>query len=331
MNYLNLIRYKNLIFIAFLMCLMHYCVVNPWLSVFGISHQLSGLMFGLLVLGTVFISAGGYVINDYFDTKIDALNRPEKVIVGNTVSKETASLLHQIFSVVGVLAGLAVAFLVKSLTLGLIFIMVPGLLWFYSASYKRQFLIGNIVVAFSAALIPITVLLPEMSLLTQYYHLQDLVHTPIIPTLYIWICGFALFAFLTTFIREIIKDMEDEYGDREQECRTMAVVLGLKKTKIVVTGLIVITLLALSAVVFRFIHFPVDTISSKYFIFGLLLPFLYLLYLLFRAKTPSDYGQASTFVKFIMILGSLYSVVLYLLLSINFNIAIFGVFQLITK
>jgi len=331
MKYLNLIRYKNLIFITFLMCLMHYCVINPWLSAFGVSHQLSGLMFALLVLGTVFISAGGYVINDYFDTKIDALNRPEKVIVGNTVSKETASLLHQIFSVVGVLAGLAVAFLVKSLTLGLIFIMVPGLLWFYSASYKRQFLIGNIVVAFCAALIPIIVLLPEMSLLMEYYYVADLAHTPIIPTLYMWICGFSLFAFLTTFIREIIKDMEDEYGDREQECRTIAVVLGLKKTKIVVIGLIVMTVLVLSAVVFRFIHFPVDTISSNYFIFGLLLPFLYLLYLLFRAKTPSDYGQASTFIKFIMILGSLYSVVLYLLLSINFNIAIFGVFQLITK
>lgn len=331
MKYLNLIRYKNLIFIAFLMCLMHYCVVNPWLAVFGVSHQLSGLMFGLLVFGTVCISAGGYIINDYFDTKIDALNRPEKVIVGNTVSRETASLLHQIFSVVGVLAGLAVAFLVKSLTLAFIFIMVPGLLWFYSASYKRQFLIGNLVVSFSAALIPIIVLMPELSLLMQYYYIDDLVRTPIIPTLYMWICGFSVFAFLTTFIREIIKDMEDEYGDREQECRTMPVVLGLKKTRIIVIGLIILTLAALSIVAFRFIHFPVDTISTKYFIFGLLLPFLYLVYLLFKAKTPSDYGQASTFVKFIMILGSLYSVILYLLLSINFKLAIFGVFQLTAK
>ena len=331
MNYLNLIRYKNLIFIVFLMCLMHYCVVNPWLAVFGVSHQLSGMMFGLLVFGTMCISAGGYIINDYFDTKIDALNRPEKVIVGNTISRKTASLMHQIFSAVGVLAGLTVAFLVKSLTLGLIFIMVPGLLWFYSASYKRQFLIGNLVVAFSAALIPIIVLMPEMSLLMQHYYVEDLIRTPIIPTLYIWICGFSAFAFLTTFIREIIKDMEDEYGDREQECRTMAVVLGLKKTKIVVIGLIVLTLLLLSFFGFRFINFSVDTISTKYFIFGLLLPFLYLVYLLFKAKTPSDYGQASTFVKFIMILGSLYSAILYLLLSINFKLAIFGVFQLTAK
>ncbi len=327
MNYLNLIRYKNLIFIIVLMCLMRYCIINPWLTVFGVEPQLSGFMFLLLVLGTLFVAAGGYVINDYFDTKIDALNRPDKVIVGNAIPRERASLLHQILTGAGVVFGVVVAFFSRSFTLGLIFVLVPGLLWFYSASYKRQFLIGNIIVAFCAALVPFSVLLPEASLLTNFYSQALIAQTPIIPTLYKWVCGFALFSFLTTLIREIIKDMEDEYGDRELECRTMPVVLGLKKTKFILLGLIVLTMFILFAVVLKYIHFPVDKISIRYLIFGVLLPFVVLIYLLFKAKTPSDYGQASTFMKFIMILGSLYSVMIYFLLAINYKITIFGLFQ----
>ncbi len=255
-----------------------------------------------------------------------------------------ASRLHQIFTGLGVVLGLIAAFFSKSLTLGLIFILVPGLLWFYSASYKRQFLIGNLIIAFCAALVPLVVLLPDSSLFSQRWSEADLSllignhedfllwNAVVIRTLYKWTCSFALFAFLVTFIREVVKDMEDEYGDRELECRTMPVVLGFVKTKIFLYILTLATMGLLSYGLLSCVNFPgardaQDMLSARYLIFGILLPFLYFIYLIFKAKVPTDYHQASGFVKFIMILGMLYSVILYFLLAINYNIKVFGIFQ----
>jgi 4-hydroxybenzoate polyprenyltransferase len=303
---------------------MRYAVIIPWLEYYGLTSAVSTPLFVMLVVAVILIAAGGYIINDFFDTKIDALNNPDKVIVGNTVSREIASKLHQILSVAGALIGLFVAFLSKSFSLGFIFLVVPGLLWFYSASYKRQFLIGNIIIAFCSALVPICVLLPEETLQISKYSLNLLAQTPVIPTLYKWILGFSAFAFLTTLIREIIKDMQDEYGDRELECRTMPVVWGFGKTKIFLCVLIAATLFLISFAVLKYINFPNDTVTLRYLIFGVFLPYAILLYLLIRAKTPSAYGQAATFMKFIMIIGMLYSIVLYIILALNYNIAFFG-------
>lgn len=327
MNYLNLIRYKNLIFIFCLQYLMRYFVVKPWLQYFGMDLFLSNYLFLLLASGTTLIAAGGYVINDYFDTKIDALNRPDKVIVGNSVSRKRASQMHQVLTGLGILFGLIVAFSINSFTVGLVFILVPGLLWFYSASYKRQFLIGNIIVAFCAALVVLLVVVSENAcLLNEYGDL--LAQTPVSAKLYSWICSFALFAFLTTLIREIVKDMEDEYGDRELECRTMPVVWGLKKTKIFLYAVTAITLAILALFAFKFIQFPNDTLTIRYFIFGCVLPFLYFIYLIIKAKLPNDYHSASTFLKYIMIIGVLYSVVLYFILARTYGIIIFNLFKI---
>lgn len=327
MNYLNLIRYKNLIFIIALQLLMRYSVIFPLLQTYGIPSELSKSLFFLLVLGTVLIAAGGYAINDYFDTKIDALNRPEKVIVGNSISRKTASLLHQATTFLGVLCGLTVAFFTKSFTIGLIFILVPGLLWFYSGSYKRQFLIGNLIVAFSSALLVLLVVIAENTALVNKY--QDLLFEVKIPqVLYGWITGFALFAFLTTLIREIIKDMEDIYGDRELECRTIPIVWGIKKTKFLLVFLIIITLSIMAYFVFYKIKFENDSLTMRYFIFGAVLPFLYLTYLIIKAKLPNDYSAAGGFVKFIMVIGSLYSLILYFILAQNYGITMFNIFQI---
>ena len=128
MNYLNLIRYKNLIFLTFLMCLMHYTVASPLLKVFKIESVGPDGAFWLMTIGVVLIAAAGYAINDYFDTKIDALNKPDKVIVGVTISRDATSRLYQILMGAGIACGIATAIWAKSLSIGLIFIIAPGLL-----------------------------------------------------------------------------------------------------------------------------------------------------------------------------------------------------------
>jgi len=322
--YLRLIRFQNLIFIAFIQVIMRQVVLVPILQTFGFDVNIENDMLSLLIAATALIAAGGYVLNDYFDLKIDAINRPDKQIVGNFISRSTAMILHQVLTGLGVFFGLLLAYFAHSYTLAFIFIVVPGLLWFYSASYKRQFVIGNLVIAFIAALSILVVGISQLALLHKEYG-SLIYETPIPGQFYSWIGGFAFFAFLCTWIREIIKDMEDEKGDREMECHTMPIKWGIKKTKLFLYVLILITVSGLLLINGLFIHFD-GTLTIRYILFGLALPFAALFYLIFRAKTPADYHQASSLSKVIMVIGILYSFAFYFLQAKTYGFTLFNLF-----
>ena len=322
--YLRLIRFQNLIFIAFIQIVMQEVVLVPILQTFGFAETLNVSMLGLLVTASVLIAAGGYVLNDYFDVKIDTINRPEKLIVGNVIPRKNAMVLHQVLTGLGVVCGLLLAFFARSFTLSFIFIVIPGLLWFYSASYKRQFIIGNLVIAFNAAITVLVVGICQLAFLqTEYGKL--VFETPIPMHFYSWIGGFAVFSFFCTWIREIIKDMEDELGDREMECRTMPIKWGINKTKGFLFGLIILTNVALYLVDALFIQFD-NTLTIRYIIFVLTLPFIALGYLIYIAKKPVDYHQASSLIKIIMFLGVLYSFIFYYLEAKTYGISLFNMF-----
>lgn len=309
-SYLKLIRIPNLLFIVFIQFAMHQAVINPILQQYGFERMPVSLNLLLLIAATVFTAAGGYVLNDYFDVKIDAINKPEKQIISKTVNKESAMRFYQVLTFVGLVCGLLLSFRAKNFTLAFIFIFVPGLLWFYSSNYKRQFLVGNIVVAFISALSVLIVALAAVALFKMH---NPVVLTTTAPRLiYGWIMGFSVFAFMLTWIRELIKDMEDEKGDREMECRTMPIKWGVKKTKIFLCFLILLTIVSLFWVYSSYIRFE-GTLTLRYIIFGLLLPLIVLAYLVVRAKNKNDYHQASTFSKFIMLVGVLYAFVFYYL------------------
>ncbi|MDD4968655.1 MAG: geranylgeranylglycerol-phosphate geranylgeranyltransferase [Paludibacter sp.] len=325
-TYLKLIRYQNLIFIALIQFVMRQVVLVPILQTFGFdASQDTGMLF-LLMTASILIAAGGYVLNDYFDVKIDAINKPDKQIVGNIISRSSAMVIHQVLTGLGVICGLSLAYFTRSFTLAFIFIVIPGLLWFYSASYKRQFLIGNLVIAFISAITVLVVGIAQLSLLEKEFG-SLIFETPIPSHFYGWIGGFALFSFLCTFIREIIKDMEDEKGDREMECRTLPIKLGMIKTKIILYCLIVLTVILLFVVNNYFIHFD-GNLTIRYIIFGLALPFAVLGYLIYNAKSQTDFHQASNLSKVIMLIGVLYSFVFYYLQAKTFGISLFNIFIL---
>ena len=324
--YLKLIRYKNLIFIAFAQFVMRQVVLVPILQTFGFDATMDTTMLFLLITATVLIAAGGYVINDYFDVKIDFINKPDKQIVGNGISRHKAMLLHQILTGLGVMCGLLLAFFARSFTLAFIFIVIPGLLWFYSASYKRQFLIGNLVIAFISAITILIVGIAQLAFLQKEYG-SLLFETPIPTHFYAWIGGFALFSFLLTLIREIIKDVEDEKGDREMECRTLPIKWGLKKTKLFLYCLTALTVILLLLANFYFIHFD-GTLTLRYILFGIVLPFIALCYLIYKAIVKTDFHQASNLSKVIMFIGVMYSFVFYYLQAKTFGISLFNIFVL---
>lgn len=325
-NYLKVIRYQNLIFIAFIQFVMQKIVLAPILQTYGFENSLDSKLLFLLISGSVFIAAGGYVLNDYFDIKIDIINRPEKQIVGTKISRNSAMIMHQILTGIGMFCGLILAYLVRSFTLGFIFIVVSGLLWFYSASYKRQFITGNVIVAFIAAISILVVAIVQVADLQIEYG-KLIFETPIPNQIYSWIGGFAIFAFLCTWIREIIKDMEDEKGDREMECRTMPIKWGIRRTKLFLYCLIFVTVLCLFLANNSCIHFE-GTLTLRYIIFGLTLPFIALIYLIYAAKNTADFHQASTLSKVIMLVGVLYSFVFYYLEAKTYGISLFNLFIL---
>ena len=306
---MRLVRWSNLLFLAALVWLMEKWVVTPILVKAAFGEQLPGYVLLLIILATVLIAAGGYVINDYFDVKIDRINRPDEVIVTRSISKPAAMRLSMTLSGIGIACGIVVAVLLKSLTIGILFVLIPGLLWFYSSSYKRLFMVGNLIIALLAGVTPMVVALTNVAVLQLRYE-TILPYTTLVHDIYAWLGGFALFAFLLTWIREIIKDLQDQMGDRELECHSMPVVWGERWTKVFVTGLVVVTIAIIGHLWWHILPFPTTwtSLSTRYIALGVVTPLLCSVWLLWSAKIPSDYKVCQQVVKFTMLIGMLYSI-----------------------
>ena len=310
--YLQLLRVGNLAFIAILLFVMEKWVATPLLHLAQFSEQMPWWVLTLLILSTILIAAGGYVINDYFDVKIDRINRPDDLIVTRHISREGAMRLFQVLSGIGVAAGLAVAWWAHSWTLMMIIVVMPGLLWFYSASYKRQLIVGNIVVAFASALVPLLVAIANADYL-RYLYGQALQYTPITGQLYVWLGAFSLFAFLVTWVREMVKDIQDIQGDREMECRTMPIVWGIQTTKVIATILLIIVATLIAYIAFAVLPFPYtwQSFATRYIVFGLVTPIICAIVLLWASTTPLEYRRTQLIIKFLMFMGVMYSFVLH--------------------
>lgn len=312
----KLIRLPNLIIVAATQYLMRFAIINSILQFynnnsngeFHFSLQVSEIDFFILVLSTVCLTAAGYVINDYFDTKTDRLNRSKKmVIVGNTISRRTAMTLHLVLNAIGVVGGAYVSWKIGHIKFGFIFILVAGVLWYYSTTYKRQLLIGNIIVAVLTAMVPLMVILYELPMLNlAYSEIMLKYNQSFLPMLY-WVSVFAIFAFLTTLIREIIKDIEDFEGDAAYGRNTLPIVWGVMNTKIIIIFLLALTL---SGIIYLFSKFLQESqLTLWYLIIAILLPIILLTIKIIIAKNKNDYKVSSLLMKLIMMFGLGYSII----------------------
>lgn len=310
--YLQLLRIGNLAFLAALLYVMEKWVAVPLLHLEKFQEQMPWWVLLLLIVSIICVAAGGYVINDYFDVKIDRINRPDDLVVTRVISREATMRWFQVLTAIGIVAGLAVAWWARSWNLLFIYIVIPGLLWFYSASYKRMLLVGNLIVAFISALVPLLVAIINADHLKHLYH-DALAYTPIVGQLYVWLGGFALFSFLLTWAREIVKDIEDVEGDREMECRTMPIVWGEIASKVVVTLLVIATMALIGYIAWFVLPFSMDwsTLTCRFVIFGLMVPMVCVLILLWFARSKRELHSVQQVLKFIMFLGTMFSYVIY--------------------
>jgi 4-hydroxybenzoate polyprenyltransferase len=322
--FFKLIRWPNLLIIILTMVLIRYAVIAPVLSKISItlyliagnsntaSLQLPWYDFMTLVIATVCIAAAGYVINDYFDIKTDLINRG-KVIVGTKIPRRQAIMWHNALNMVGVAAGIYVSWKIGYFLIGILFLLVSGLLYFYSASYKRQFLVGNIVVAILTAMVPLLVVIFEAPALYQYYAVNA-VKTPDLSIIYYWVGGFSIFAFLATLTREIIKDIEDFEGDAAYGRNTIPVIIGVLTSKIVAISLMIITMAMLYL---SWIFFLKDSITFIYFTVAIAAPLFIVIFKLLTVQDHKQLHSASNVMNIVMLTGILYSIVVKIIKTFN--------------
>ena len=280
-------------------------VIDP-----GFGPQMPASLFALLMLSTVLIAAAGNVINDYFDTRIDRINKPGEVIVGRTVKRRVAMTAHLVMSGIGLVLGAFVAWRCGLLRLAVIPAFTIAALWTYSTNFKRQLITGNLMVALLTALVPLTVGLYEIPLLQRGFAEHAVVGIPngdrfgmepSYPELWYWILGFSGFAFLATLARELQKDMADVKGDLAAGCRTIPIVWGMRRAKTLVMvhiGILIVALLAARALVFS------DELSFWYIGIGIIGPLLLSAGFTYNAVTRSEHVRAGSLMKAAMMMGA---------------------------
>lgn len=266
-------RPVNLLMVAFAQLMTAYFLVETTGQ--GTPVLLDFRLY-LLVLSTVIIAAAGYMINDYYDVKIDYVNRPNEVVVGKGIKRRVVIFLHSIFNFTGIGLGYLISPQVGWINFGAAFF-----LWLYSNRLKREPFIGNLTVAFLTA--------TAIYLVGFYYQKSELL-----------ILTYAIFAFFLNLIREIIKDIEDRPGDRKHGCRTLPIVIGFRKTKNVIFIIAICFVCSILIVTFK-INNPL-----LYYYFGALgFVFLWFMYLIYQADRKVHFSRLSSIAKIIMLIGTL--------------------------
>lgn len=321
LDFLRLIRFPNLLILAFTQYMMRYCLLAPYLAArryeldfSRITFQITEFDFFLLVMSTVMIAAAGYIINDYFDIRIDEVNRPATNLVGKTIKRRVAMVSHMALNIVGVLLGLWISWKYDMFRAGsFLFLAAPALLWFYSTNLKRQFLIGNLIIALLSGLIPLISVIYELMAIARSLPQATLTTIDLRFPAY-FAMGYALFAFLVSLIREIVKDIEDYEGDMEYGCRTLPIVMGISRAKSTVLGLVAVLFFAIFYVLYQWnaanqIVTGDDEVSTypfyffAYVVIALLIPLLWIAYRIVKATSKKDWKFLSGLLKYIMVAG----------------------------
>lgn len=290
--FLRLIRWPNLVFIALTQLLFYYCVYRPLFP----TQDLNKVIW--LLVASVFIAAAGYIINDYFDLNIDQINKPEKNVFVRTINRRSAIIWHFILSLLGVVFT-AIAVDLPKWYLVIANIICVVLLWFYSTSFKRQLLIGNIVISVLTAW---TVLIFFFAFTEPSQALAE--SSPETIKFFRIAFLYAGFAFIISLIREAIKDMEDLEGDERYGCKTLPIVAGIRATKIYTMVWMVVLIAALVILQLYVLQFG-WWFAIVYSVLAVIVPLVYSAFKLLQAQTTKDFYELSQLSKIIMLTGIL--------------------------
>lgn len=284
--------------IALVQLLIKYALLQP----FGFSFGLTTIQISILILATISIAAAGNIINDIFDVETDFVNKPNKIIIGKSISEKTAYNLFIICNLIGVGLGYYLSQSVGKSGFFSIFVIISALLYIYASYLKQMLLVGNIIISVLVALSIIVVGIFELlPVITPENRLT-------LFTFFKIILDYALLAFIINLIREIAKDIEDIDGDYKASMRTLPIVIGRERAGNILFILTLVPLFAVSYYVVDALY--KNQIAVIYFLVFIIAPLLYLSIKSFSARTKKDYRHISTVLKLVMLFG-MFSLLLY--------------------
>ncbi|RZJ53669.1 MAG: prenyltransferase [Flavobacterium sp.] len=307
MKFLKLIRYKNLLMLAFMQLLFRYAFLKQQ----DVPLALADWQYGLLVLSTVLIAAAGYVINNIYDVATDTINKPNDVVIGKGISETAGYNIYIALNITGVAIGFYISNIIMRPGFATLFILIASLLYFYTISLKQIMILGNVIVAlllaFSVIIIGVFDLFPAT---TEENRAQ-------MASLFSILLDYALFAFMINFIREMIKDIEDVNGDYNQGMNTLPIAIGINRTAKIALGFAIIPfILSLLYINKYFVENNLFIITGYAFAF-VLAPLLYFIVKIFTAKSQKDFHHLSNVLKLILLFGILS--ILVIALNIKYN------------
>ena len=293
--FLKMIRLPNLVFIALTQVLFQVCIFYPLYAEDIPADDTRN--FILLLVASVLIAGAGYIINDYFDINIDEVNKPEKMVVDKVINRRWAIAWHLILSAAGVLLTILALPVREKWYLVLANIFCVFLLWFYSTTFKRKLLIGNIAISLLTAWTILLIFLSKVSFTDAFAAAH-----PGQPKFFRFAFLYAGFAFIISLIREAVKDVEDMPGDERYGCRTMPIVWGVNAAKVYIAVWLIILISILIVIQVYILQFQWWW-AVVYCGLLIILTLLYIFRKLFKAVTVQDYHQLSTLLKLTMLTG----------------------------
>lgn len=299
--FFRLIRVLNLLFIVITQGLFQFAIVVPMMSYKPHSPAISLQSFILLVTSSVLIAAAGYIINDYFDLNIDRINKPGKIVVEKIIRRRWAIVWHLVLSFCGVLLGFYVGWKIGVFWLGFANLGCVIALWFYSTTFKKKLLAGNIIISLLTAWVVMVI-----GFATHYRMVTNagFYGTQFASKLLRYTFLYAGFAFIICLVREVVKDIEDMAGDAKYGCRTMPIVWGVHVSK-VFAGTWLVVLTAALCIVFAYVLQLKWWASAGYCLVMVIGPLLIILRRFLKAETVKDFSSLSGMIKLVMFTGIL--------------------------
>lgn len=299
--FLKLIRSLNLLFIVLTQFLFQYCIIIPSLKKAGLTPNLNHKLFILISLSSVLIAAAGYIINDYFDLNIDRINKPQKVVVERVIKRRWAIFWHLFLSGLGILISFYVGWKNNhNLILGAANLACVFLLWVYSTTFKKKLLSGNIIISILTGWVVLVLYVAEFDRFLMSGRVPEL--TTATSKIFKLSILYGGFAFISSLVREVIKDIEDMPGDMKYNCRTMPIVWGINASKVFIATWLVVLIASLSILQVYVLPYKWWW-SIIYAVVLIILPIAIVFFKLFSAKTTEHYHALSNWMKFIILAG----------------------------
>ena len=309
-NIFKIIRWKNLVIISLSQIFIKFFFIDFFIQ----KDQLLNENFVILLIITILIAASGYIVNDIYDYNLDQINKPEKVVLGKFLKSRDAIIIYMMFNCLAIVLSIFLCMKIEQEIYILVFLLIIYCLWLYSKKLKKYKTIGNILIAFFISLSILNVpLFSYKNILSDDRFFVFLI-----------ISIFSVLAFLINVKREIIKDIEDIEGDKIHKVKSLPIIFGTKKSKLVTIIIGIILMFAISSLItFQILILRSDLlldvggnqfsnpqiwganyISIIYTII-ILIMFFYVELLILNATTKTNFTKASKLLKYLMLLSLL--------------------------